>query len=178
MALLTRKISLPKWSDARELAAGEIAADAVTADLRTQGNALSFWRCSQPTREELEQTVLAIAAGAERLDRFDIAWLDEEGVRNAGLATRDTAGLTPAIELKDRHVDIERLDLERLSRLARLTADAIQNDQHLRLPKAEVRNLLLEALRTRRVQAAHLHENLRQELEVRTRPPTAPGSVR
>ena len=45
---LARKISLAKWSKKQEqgeLAEDEIPADAVTADLRTQDNKLSFWRC-------------------------------------------------------------------------------------------------------------------------------------
>ena len=50
---LARKISLAKWSKKGELEVGEIAADAVTADLRTQDNKLSFWRCGDGESKRL-----------------------------------------------------------------------------------------------------------------------------
>ena len=40
---LARKISRAKWPATRELSVSEIPADAVTGDLRTQNNALSFF---------------------------------------------------------------------------------------------------------------------------------------
>ena len=44
-----------------ELSVREIAADAVTADLRTSGNALSFWRCGSAAATEVERVALATA---------------------------------------------------------------------------------------------------------------------
>ena len=41
---VARKISSSKWEKHPEFSAGEIRADAVTADLQTKGDALSFWR--------------------------------------------------------------------------------------------------------------------------------------
>ncbi len=41
---LARKITQAKWRPKEGFADGEIAADAVNADLRTQDNSLSFWR--------------------------------------------------------------------------------------------------------------------------------------
>ena len=46
MSVLARKISRAKWEATKDLGDGEIQADAVSADLRTMGNTLSFWRCA------------------------------------------------------------------------------------------------------------------------------------
>lgn len=55
-----------------ELGDGQIAADAVTADLRTKDdNTLSFWRGESSSRHNPERAILAVAAAAERPDRLD-----------------------------------------------------------------------------------------------------------
>lgn len=78
---LARKISLAKWSKKSELEVGEIPADAVTADLRTQDNAL-FWRCGDGERVEIEEAALAIAAAWERVDKIDVVWLAADELRS------------------------------------------------------------------------------------------------
>lgn len=64
---LARKITLSKWEARHGLSEEEIAADAVTADLRTQKNSLSFWRCRTETDGDVEKAVLAIAAAGRRV---------------------------------------------------------------------------------------------------------------
>ena len=55
---LARKITRAKWDTGQELSAGEISADAVTSDLRTKENTLSFWRCRTETNGDVEDAVL------------------------------------------------------------------------------------------------------------------------
>lgn len=82
---LARKITRAKWTHKRgQLAKGEIAADAVTADLRTQDNALSFWRCPAEARDDIEKAALAIAATRDRVDKIEIVWLTEDELLAAG----------------------------------------------------------------------------------------------
>ncbi len=73
---LARKITRAKWKTREELSAGEISADAVTADLKTQGNALSFWQCHTATNSDVEEAALAIAAARDRVARLDVVWLE------------------------------------------------------------------------------------------------------
>ena len=87
---LARKITLAKWKAKRELSEGEISADAITADLRTRENKLSFWRCDSET--EVEDAVLAIAAAGERVDKFYIVWIDEDELKTDGQTLEDTPG--------------------------------------------------------------------------------------
>ena len=77
-AFFARKITRAKWMRHPELSAGEIAADAVTADLRTSGNALSFWRCGSAAEVEVERVALAMAAAGDRIDRLDLVWIAGE----------------------------------------------------------------------------------------------------
>jgi hypothetical protein len=64
---LARMITRPKWQPKQGLASDEIPADAITADLRTSNNVLSFWQCGEATDPEISTAVLAIAAGRDRL---------------------------------------------------------------------------------------------------------------
>ena len=64
---LARKISRAKWGAGGLLTPDEIPADAITLDLRTQGNALSFWQGGGGTKKEVEEAALALL----RLNRVD-----------------------------------------------------------------------------------------------------------
>lgn len=165
MPVLARKITRAKWERADGLAEGEVAADAVTVDLRTSGNTLSFWTCTIPSEEELRETVLALAANAERLDKFDIAWLDEAAVCSAGLATNPTDGDTPVLTLRARHVDVEKLDYVRLGKVADLLVAALALNHHKRMTKKEVLEILKAAVLDRRVALDDLKNGVRVEVE-------------
>ena len=80
---LARKISRAKWDPKAGLTADEIPADAVTADLRTQDNALSFWACGSGDTRELDEVVLLQWVPVpERLDTSPFTklklWIDRE----------------------------------------------------------------------------------------------------
>lgn len=96
---LARMITRPKWQPKRGLASDEIPADAITADLRTSNNALSFWQCGEATDPEISTAVLAIAAGRDRLQKLDIVWIPRDELIRSGHQMRSTQGRTPVREL-------------------------------------------------------------------------------
>ena len=103
---LARKITQAKWRPKEGFAEGEIAADAVTVDLKTQNNSLSFWRCPTETTEDLEKAVLAIAATRNRVEKLEIVWLINDDLQNDCQTLENTEGDTPVSELKELHVDV------------------------------------------------------------------------
>jgi hypothetical protein len=78
MVYLARKITCAKWESREGFAAGGIPADAVTADLRTTGNTLSFWKCEPPPDDGIGAVVLGLATGAARIDWLDLVWVEED----------------------------------------------------------------------------------------------------
>ena len=78
---LARKINRAKWQARDGLRPGEPSAD-VLGDLKTAGHKLSVWQCgpdeAHPGRVALKSVVLAIAAGMDRIDKVDLAWIGEE----------------------------------------------------------------------------------------------------
>lgn len=165
---LARRIARAKWDKTRNLQRGladdEISADAVTGDLRTRDNSLSFWRVRTQADGEIEDVALAIAAAGERLDRLDMVWIAEKELQADGQVLEESTGRTPITDLADRHIDICRLDYSRLGKVARRVAAAIEGDQCCILPKGRVKKLLVEAIKAGRVTPEKLADRLRSEI--------------
>jgi hypothetical protein len=170
--VFARKISYrAKWGACDGLDEGEIAADAVTLDLKTSGNELSFWSCSSGCESELRETVLALAANCERLDKMDVAWIDENAVAAEQLTVQKSPerANTPVDGLKERHVDISKLDLVRLGKVAALVRAAVSSDRCKRFAKKEVLHVIVEAIRIGRLNLEALHAKLREEVQAELR---------
>ncbi len=161
---LARKITQAKWRPKKGFAKGEIAADAVTVDLKTQENSLSFWRCETEIREDLDLAVLAIAATRDRIEKIEIVWLTENDLRKDSLTLKKTEGRTPISELEGLHVDVCLLDYVRLGKIANRIATALENCRWRRIPKGRVKMILVEAVEQNRVELADLKESIRAEI--------------
>ena len=162
---VARMITRSKWEPKHGMRAGEISADAVTGDLRTQDNALSFWRCASDTTADLEDAMLAIAAGRDGVDKVEIVWLEDEDLQDDGQTLEDTDGRTPVADLVERHVDVRQLDYDRLGKVARRVVSAIAADQYRRLTKVRVRKLLVSAVSGGRVNLEALSGKIQTELQ-------------
>lgn len=161
---LARMITRPKWQPKRGLASDEIPADAITADLRTSNNALSFWQCGEATDSEILNAVLAIAAGRDRLQKLDIVWIPRDELVKRGHQMRSTLGRTPVRALVQRHVDVCHLDYGRLGQIGDQVAVAIRRDRFRRFPQRAIRGLLIEAVQNGSVSQEDLAETLRTEI--------------
>ena len=165
MSVLARKISRAKWEAGEDLGEDEIPADAVSADLRTTGNTLSFWSCPSDGYGDLRKAVLALAAAAERVDRMDLAWVEEALVRKHEIITALTRGRTPVESLQEHHVDLVRLDVRRLGKVAELLADAIHHGNHCRMTRKQVLAIVAEAVRDDLVPLKDLQRGVQEEVQ-------------
>ena len=164
--LLTRKISRAKWPNENtaesEFSASQVRADAITADLRTRYDTLSFWKCQDA--DGLGDMVLAVAAGYDRLQPVDLVWLKYDALPD-GLQLRDTEGDTKVADLVDSHVDACHLDYKMLGKIAHRIARAVNDlEQYHRYTRAEVRVLLLTAIENGRLDRTQLKDKLRKKL--------------
>lgn len=165
MPYLARKITRTKWEFRDELGADEIPADAVTSDLRTTGNTLSFWKLEKPSEDEVRLTALALATGAERIDRMDLAWVEEESFHDDGLSLDPNDGRTPVVSLRKNHVDVIKLDLNRLCKVAVSVSQAISSGQHQRFTKKELVKIIVEAVDKGLLSPNDLAPNVKEEIE-------------
>ena len=158
---LARTITRSKWEPKQGLMSGEISADAVTADLRTRDNKLSFWRCSSGTEVDFENVVLAIATGREEVAKVEIVWLDDEDLRTDGQTLINSDGRTPVAELVSLHVDVCYLDYKRLGKVAHRVVSAFDEGRYRCLTRARILNLMASAVRKSRVDLKDLKEKVR-----------------
>ena len=160
---LARKITRSKW-EKEGFAVGEIPADAITVDLRTQGNKLSFWQCGDGTADEVKEAALALATAGNRVDKIEIVWVSDDDLRADEQHWDLTEGRTPVTDLIRRHVDLALLDYVRLGRVAYRIIAAIEAGRITRLTKKRVANLIAAAVQEGRVDLADLAEKVRSEV--------------
>ena len=153
---MARKFNGAKWRKTEGLGCGEIPADAVTIDLRTQSNTLSFWKCN------FEDAALAIASVGSHVEKLDIVLLSSEELEEKGQKLNPSSGKTLVTELVDRHVDVCRLDYVRLGTIARGIVVAIEEERCRRFTRGQVLELLAEAVRRDRLEITKLEENVQK----------------
>lgn len=164
MAFLARKISRAKWEGSLD---GPISADALTCDLKTANNTLSFWRFGIGEERAYEDAALALASGQQELDKIDIVSLDEtELLQEASLELSNSDGSTPVLRLKPFHVDAVALDVDRIVHIARIVARRVRSaPSHVkRFSKVEVREILKRAIFDGHLSAEALQQKLRTAL--------------
>jgi hypothetical protein len=156
--IFARKIARSKWEPLRD---GEIPADAITADLRTANNALSFWRFE--SENDIDDATLALASILTSAETFDVVWVNDP-ISASEFLIEATPGGTPVESLSDKHVDVGNLDLVRLGKLATLIRDAIQVGHCKRLVKKDVLELLASAVRKGTLELHRINEKARPEI--------------
>jgi hypothetical protein len=163
MSLLARKINRGRWIRKPYLPETAIRADSVT-DLKTTNDELSLWRCEG--NDDVDQVFLALATGSHvtSFDTMDVVLLPEAELTNAGVLIVSVAGDTAVEELKSRHVNLVRLDLERLGALAETLTEFVKRNEVQRRTKGQISRLLQSALSAGRLQAEELSEELRAKL--------------
>jgi hypothetical protein len=160
---LVRKIERSKWrnGDLREL--DLIPADAITNCMKTQGNTVSVWRVVDAG--ELNEAVLAMASEFDHLDSIDVVVLDHADLESAGLEIIETPGRTPIIEIANMHRDVCNLNYRSLGCLAAFIAKCIRANEVTRIPRSELKQILIDAIREGRLLLEQLKERVREKLQ-------------
>lgn len=162
---LARMITRHKWRPKDGLTSDEIPADAITADLRTANNTLSFWQCGRATDLDVSDAVLAIAAGRDRIQKLDIIWILTDELESDGQRVRLKRGRTPVASLAERHVDVCDLDYHRLGRIGDRVAAAITQEHWKRFRQRQILDLLATAVKKGRLSEGDLTEKVRTKLQ-------------
>ena len=166
MNMLARKINRAKWQHREYLAKTEIRADAISGCLRTTDDALSWWRCTDDEKD-VADVALALYVGPEKesFEKIDVVVVPEAILTEAGLASEPTEGETPIRDLRSRHVNLVRLDVERLAKVARILAPRIRSGEKVvQFTKLRLMNLVTAAINDKRLKPNDLNEKLREKL--------------
>ncbi|TET33369.1 MAG: hypothetical protein E3J72_16915 [Planctomycetota bacterium] len=160
---------MAKWERNRKgLDSHEISADAVTVDLRTKGDRLSFWLFESADEDYIDEAALALALGdkKDRLDRVHLAWVNRSLFEEDGLELEETRGITKVEDLCNQHIDAIHLDLTRLGKIANQFARAIrEHGQSRRLTKNKILQLIKKAIQDGRLLLADLDEKIKDAVQ-------------
>jgi len=156
------KISWAKWPRSA-VPLARIPADAVTSDLRTRENRLSFWRCGGA--DEIEEAALAIAAAGEQIGRLDLVWIEEADGALRPESFSATPGKTAFSAWRSRRFDLLVGDYEGLGRVAEAVRDAVLAKQYRRFERSRVSRLLVRGIRSGIVRPEALSVRLRERMD-------------
>ena len=165
---LSRKINPAKWKKTEGLQPGETPADAVTSDLVTKSNTLSFWRCESASKDHdsVKAVALALATGP-RVQRFELirlVFIPIADLEADGQSLEDESGETASPSLVALHMNVARLDALRLAKLANSVAGAVQNRPCCRFTKSDVRKLVVGAYQNNALDESQLDPKLIDEI--------------
>lgn len=169
---LARKISRAKWNAAVRLP--QVRADAITSDLRTQHDELSFWQCDpgapDPDNPALNgnpvsDIAMAIASPNPSLGKFDIIWFSVDDLENDDQSWVYAKAETPIEDLNSLHLHARELNYLRLGNLAQRIIDAIDQKRFERFDPDRVVNLLTDAINGKRLKLDDLKGKVHDEVQ-------------
>ena len=165
MQYLAHIIRRSRWEEKLPADPEDVAADAVTHDLKTLGQTLSVWRCDT-TEDEMREVALAFACTMREPDPIDLVLLDVGALKSADIPMKNTPGNTLIADLNSRHVDLAELTLTRLVVIARHIAENVRSGTHCReFRKKEVRDIVAKAVQEGRVRAQQLKKEWQDEIK-------------
>lgn len=160
--LLVRKVNRAKWMQADLVKGEDVSADAITNCMKTCQNTLSTWKIN--SQEEIDEAVLAIASAQDHLESIDVVPLKHEHLQENGVKSLKTDGITPIIDLKEKHYDLADLSYKKLGIIAYHIADQIKKDKIFRYTVRKLRDILINAIKEGRLSSDNVKESLRNKL--------------
>jgi hypothetical protein len=150
MSLLVRKISRGKWPDDNNCSLENIPGDAIS-DLRTFNNTLSFWYVT--SEDDLKEAIIALASGSkiDTVEKIDIVWVDIQQLLDKDVKIVSSPGDTAIDDLAETHRDVCNLTYSSLGIVSKIILDSIHKGQYKRMGKTTVKDYLIEALNTGRI---------------------------
>lgn len=166
MSYLVRKIARAKWTLPNDNGIDDnpfdIAADAITIDLKTISNSLSVWEVKD--EQSLDNAVLAIACAGNQLDTIDVVWIEKNEIEQKGLEYQASPGLTPVEHLVNTHIDLTKLTYYKIGLLAETINNRIADGKIKRYSKGEIKKLLNAAIQNGLVKKEQLLDSITKGL--------------
>ena len=164
---VARKIKRAKWGRLPFLEEAQVAADALSVDLRTRANRLSFWGTT-PDEDGFSATALAIAAARDHAETLDVVMVPVEVLEGLGVQLRSSQGNTPVPDLRGRHADAVELAADDLCRVANALAPFVRDDStRRRYTRSQVVRMLCAAIEAGRLDPEALAPDLRDAVAER-----------
>lgn len=130
-------------------------------ELKTNGNKLSVWQAF--TDEDIEKIILALASNVDNISSMDIVKIKDEDIKT--MNKDDSIGITPVEFINDKHTDLTDINYESLGILIEGILNGLKNDCVVHKTKKEIKNILVNALKSGELDITKISENLRNKIE-------------
>lgn len=161
MACLLRSVRQERWYEATSSPDDPLPADPLS-DLNTKKNCLSVWQVSSD-ESNLEEIVVAIAAGFGHVQNMDAVLIDERAIGELGLRVEASPGKTPLPRATGYHRDLVQLQAGSLVQVG----DTLRRGDFRSFSERTVRELLARYIREGRLSPADLHPDVKSHLQRR-----------
>ena len=162
MSLLMRKIDKSRWLQTDIRKGEDISADAITNCMKTRQNIFSVWEIKNEA--EIEEAVLAIVSNSQHLETIDVVLMDSKYLGEKGILSRRSSGVTPVMDLRDRHLDLLHLSYKKLGIIAYHIVDKFINNKVKRYTKGHLKAILIEAIKNSRLKLEDLSDTIQKKL--------------
>lgn len=162
MSVLMKKIERAKWLQKEILAGEPVSADAITINLRSKDNKISFWEMEKG--EDIEDVLLAVITNCDRVTASDIVIIDKEVIRKEGLTIEYEEGITKVDDMKDKHRNVYDMDYNKLGILAKLIVEEFKKNEVKRYTRKQIIGIIKNALNMERINIADLKDSMASEV--------------
>lgn len=159
---LIRKINQAKWFQIDIMNDDDVTADAITNCLKTTKNTLSVWHIEN--EYDIEEAVLAIAAGLQHIETIDIVVLSTNSLQDYNINIITSTGNTPIESLKEIHRDLSELTYSKLGYIKDHIVERIRKDKLKRYTKGQLKKMLLDAIDKGVLKLEDLHDSVKSKL--------------
>ncbi len=163
VSLLVRKIDKGKWLQTDICAGEDVSADAITNCMKTTNNNLSVWKIE--SENKMDEAVLAMVSAHDHLETIDIVPLNREYLREKGIDSEPTIGLSHVEGLRRIHHDLCHLSYRKLGLIAYHIVDIIREQRVKRYTAGRLKEILGNAVRGERLKLDDLSQGLRKKVE-------------
>lgn len=161
--MYVRKIEYPKWMQNRILEGEAPSADAITNCIRTKANKLSFWKAIN--EEKINDAVLAIVSHFDHLESCDIIAINDVMIDCSDLHINSSDGVTLYNAFSDNHYDIEKLDYDKLGKIAEIIIESIKMGNRTRFTKKRLKDLLASGINDGKINIDDLKPGVKKYIE-------------
>ncbi len=172
MAYLVRKLNKRESIDliGKTEDFNSMFADAATTEFRSNNGTLSTWRIE--TIDKLEDAILAIVVTSSKIERMDFIVINTEILEEHHLEYKNTyAGQKIGVpDLQDTHYDIINITIPKLITCSCVYKEIYVKDNNrniyiVRKVEGEIKELLDNALKNKRIFNINLNKNIREYLK-------------
>lgn len=115
MPKLIRKVNRNRWNTV-DPSQSKLSSDSLS-DMTTKSRTISFWRSHDDASKD--KILIALCVSCSSLDKLDYIEIDEDIVKELGIAVNSSVGRTPYEKANDLHVDLDNLTVDDIANLSK-----------------------------------------------------------